>query len=136
MGVLQNLVKTPKTNEVRKMPSIAKRVRAIPKGSVQERNSICLGMQNVWFSLDQKFTAHFSQALASGKDKSLLVKKKMAEYPKEWLSSSFKRNYVECILEEHCQALACFSLISMGLAQFRFPVDCIQNKCQFLKSKT
>lgn len=53
MGVLRNLVKTPRTKEVRKIPSTAKRVRAIPKGSVQDRNSICLGMHDVWFSLDQ-----------------------------------------------------------------------------------
>lgn len=65
MGVLQNLMKTPSTKAVRKMPSTAKRVSAIPKGSVQDRNSISLAMQEVWFSLDQKSSGHLSQALAS-----------------------------------------------------------------------
>lgn len=49
------------------MPSTAKRVSAIPKGSVHDRNSISLAMQEVWFSLDQKSSGHLSQALASVK---------------------------------------------------------------------
>ena len=67
MGVLRNLMKTPSTKAVRKMPSTAKSVSAIPKGSVQDRNSISLAMQEVWFSLDQKSSGHLSQALASVK---------------------------------------------------------------------
>jgi hypothetical protein len=68
MGVFRNLMKTPSTKAVRKMPSTAKRVRAIPKGSVHARNSISLAMQEVWFSLDQKSSGHLSQALASEND--------------------------------------------------------------------
>lgn len=49
------------------MPSTAKRVSAIPKGSVHDRNSISLAMQEVWFSFDQKSSGHLSQALASVK---------------------------------------------------------------------
>lgn len=69
MGVLRNFTKTPNTKEVRKIPSAANRVNAIPKGSVQERYSICLRMQDVWFSLDQESGGHLKHSLASFKEK-------------------------------------------------------------------
>lgn len=58
MGVLRNLMKIFSTKFVRKMFSIVKRVSAILKGFVYDRNLIFLVMQEVWFLLDQKLSGY------------------------------------------------------------------------------
>lgn len=67
MGVLRNLTKTPSTKAVRRTPNTAHMVRAIPKGSDQDRNSISFRKQNVWFPSDQELFGHLVQMLASKK---------------------------------------------------------------------
>lgn len=65
IGVLRNLTKTPITKAVKTTPSTAHIARAIPNGSVQERNSTSLRKQNVWFPFDQELFGHLAQTLAS-----------------------------------------------------------------------
>lgn len=56
------------TKPVRATPSTAQIVRAIPKGSVQDKNSISFRKQDVWFPLDQELLGHLVQTLASVKE--------------------------------------------------------------------
>lgn len=56
------------TKLVRATPSTAQIVRAIPKGSVQDKNSISFRKQDVWFPLDQELLGHLVQTLASVKE--------------------------------------------------------------------
>lgn len=65
IGVLRNLTKTPITKAVKTTPRTAHIARAIPNGSVQERNSTSLRKQNVWFPFDQELFGHLAQTLAS-----------------------------------------------------------------------
>ena len=65
IGVLRNLTNTPMTKTVRKTPNTANIAKAIPKGSVQDRNSMSFRKHEVWFSLDQELLGHLEQMLAS-----------------------------------------------------------------------
>lgn len=59
------MINTPITNAVKNTPSTEHNAKAIPKGSVQDRNSISFRKQDVWFSLDHESLGHLVQTLAS-----------------------------------------------------------------------